>query len=161
MFFKNHIFLDEGVKYTEDIDCTLKLFLKAKKIDLLEQPFYIYRQARKGAATTSYKSKRVEDTMNFVIKWNRISEEIQSQELKQCLINFIQYQYSIVVGMLFLLKKQEKDVLYLKVKQYEKLLEDASGKKGKLVHYSYKIFGFNITGRMMGVWIKNKEKIRR
>lgn len=143
------------------MDCMLKLFLKAKKIDLLEQPFYIYRQARQGAATTSYKSKRVEDTMNFVIKWNEISKQTQSKELQQCINNFVQYQYSIVVGMLFLLKKQEKQLLYSKVKQYENLLENGKGKKGKLVHYSYKIFGFNITGKIMGVWIKYKERVRR
>ena len=53
LFTKNNIYLDKNVKYTEDMDCSLQLFLKAKKIDVLEKPFYIYRQNQTSATHQS------------------------------------------------------------------------------------------------------------
>lgn len=161
LFIENNIFLDENVKYTEDMDCTLRLFLHAQKIDLLEKPFYVYRQTRQGAATSSVSVKRVQDTMNFVAKWYHEIEQIEQKELKNCLLGFIQYEYSIVVGMLFLLKKGQRNELYHQVKQYEFLLKNGQGKKGKIVHFFYTIFRFNMTGRLMSFWIKNKNKIKK
>lgn len=160
LFLDYDIFLDEDVKYTEDMDCTIKLFLKAKKIDLLEKPFYVYRQ-NQMSATHSCSLKRVDDTMNFVINWNIKIKEIESEELKKYLFNFIQYQYSIVVGLLFTLPKNEQIKIIPKIKEYEYLLTKGVGKKGKMVYYIYKLLGFRIVGKLMAMFIKGKAKIGR
>lgn len=159
LFLENNIYLEENVKYTEDMDCALRLFLKAKIIDIFDSPFYVYRQI-KSSATHFYSIKRVEDIMNFVIKWDKIIESIEHKELKEYLNGFIQYEYSIVIGMLFLLDKKDRRLLYDKVKKYKKLLRNGRGKKGKLVYYCYKLFRFNITGSLMGFWIKYKDKFK-
>lgn len=160
LFFQNKIFLEKDVKYTEDMDCTLKLYLKSTKIDIIEEPIYVYRQGR-NSATSFYNVKRVEDTMKFVVRWDERIKKIESEKLKEYLFYFIQYQYSIVVGMLFLLNKTERKILYEEVKAYEKLLEKNRGIKGQLVYLIYKIFGFNIVGILMSIWIKNKKILRR
>lgn len=160
LFFDNDIFLDENVKYTEDMDCMIQLFLKAKKIDLLKKPFYVYRR-NQMSATHSCSLKRVDDTMNFVIKWNNRLKEIESEELKKHLFNFVQYQYSIVVGLLFILPKNEQIKIINKIKEYEYLLTKGAGKKGKMVYYNYKLFGFQIVGKLMAMYIKLKSKIGR
>lgn len=151
--------MEENVKYTEDMDCSLKLFFKAKKIEIINSPFYVYRQ-NENSATHFCSIKRVEDTMNFVLNWNEKIQNIENNELKEYLFSFVKYQYSIVVGMLFLLNKNDKKILYLRVKKYENLLLNGEGKKGKLVHYCYRIFGFNITGKLLALWIKTKNKIK-
>lgn len=158
LFLDNNIFLDENVKYTEDIDCTIQLFLKAKKIDLLEKPFYVYRQ-NQTSATHSCSFKRVDDTMNFVIKWNNKIKEIKSEDLKKYLFNFVQYQYSIVVGLLYTLPKNEQIKIITRIREYEYLLIKGAGRKGKIVYYTYKLFGFEVVGKLMSIWIKSKSKI--
>lgn len=158
LFLDNGIYLEKNVKYTEDMDCVIQLFLKAKKIDILEPPFYVYRQ-NQSSATHSYSLKRVDDTMNFVIKWNNRLKEIESEELRKNLFNFVQYQYSIVVGLLFTLPKDEQIKIISKIKEYEYLLTKGAGKKGKMVYYIYKLFGFQVVGKLMAMFIKGKSKI--
>lgn len=158
LFLDNGIYLEKNVKYTEDMDCVIQLFLKAKKIDILEQPFYVYRQ-NQSSATHAYSLKRVDDTMNFVIKWNNRLKEIESEELKKHLFNFVQYQYSIAVGLLFTLQKDEQIKIAPKIKEYEYLLTKGAGKKEKMVYYIYKLFGFQIVGKLMAIFIKGKAKI--
>lgn len=160
LFIEKNIFLDEKVKYTEDLDCSLRLFLNAQIIDIINEPIYIYRQ-NQNSATHSHNVKQVEDEMNFVLRWNDYAEQLENTELKKYLLYFVQYQYSIAVASLFLLSKQDRRNMYSMVKKHSKMLEHGSGKKGMLVHYCYKILGFNITGRLMAGWIKNKEKINR
>ncbi len=160
LFFDNNIFLEENVKYTEDMDCMIQLFLKTKKIDFIEKPFYVYRQ-NQMSATHSYSLKRVDDTMNFVIKWLKNMKEIKSDELEKYLFNFIQYQYAIVVGLLYTLKKDERKKIMPKIKEKEYLLNNGLGKKGKIIHYIYNIFGFQFIGRLMAIFIKVKSKIGR
>ena len=155
LFFSNNILLDANVKYTEDMDCMLQLFLKAKKIDFIEKPFYVYRQ-NQASATHSCSLKRVDDTMNFVIKWNDRIQEIESEELKKYLFNFVQYEYSIVVGLLYTLPKNERRKIITKVKEYEYLFTKGISKKVKIVYYVYKLFGFKIVGRLMAMYIKVK-----
>ena len=155
LFFDNNILLDANVKYTEDMDCMLQLFLKAEKIVFIEKPFYVYRQ-NQSSATHSCSLKRVDDTMNFVIKWNDRIQEIESVELKKYLFNFVQYEYSIVVGLLYTLPKNERRKIITKVKEYEYLFTKAISKKVKIVYYVYKLFGFKIVGRLMAMYIKVK-----
>ena len=146
LFFDNNILLDANVKYTEDMDCMLQLFLKAEKIVFIEKPFYVYRQ-NQSSATHSCSLKRVDDTMNFVIKWNDRIQEIESVELKKYLFNFVQYEYSIVVGLLYTLPKNERRKIITKVKEYEYLFTKGISKKVKIVYYVYKLFGFKIVGK--------------
>lgn len=160
LFLDNDIFLDVNVKYTEDMDCTLRLYLKAKRIDMLDTPFYVYRQ-NQTSATHSCSIKRVDDTMNFVIKWNNEIKEIESEDLRKHLFKFVQYQYSIVVGLLYTLSKVDREKLISKIKKYEYLLNNGLGKKGKIIHYTYNIFGFQIVGKLMAIYIKLKSKIGR
>ncbi len=155
LFFDNNILLDANVKYTEDMDCMLQLFLKAEKIVFIEKPFYVYRQ-NQSSATHSCSLKRVDDTMNFVIKWNDRIQEIESVELKKYLFNFVQYEYSIVVGLLYTLPKNERRKIITKVKEYEYLFTKGISKKVKIVYYVYKLFGFKIVGRLMAMYIKVK-----
>lgn len=157
-FFDNNIFLDKNVKYTEDMDCTIQLFLKAKKIDSIEKSFYVYRQ-NQMSATHSYNLKRVDDTMDFVTKWLKDIKEIKSDELEKYLFNFVQYQYAIVVGLLYTLKRDERKKIMPKIKEKEYLLNNGLGKKGKIIHYIYNIFGFQIIGMLMATFIKAKSKI--
>lgn len=161
IFLENKIYLDKNVKYTEDIDCTLNVYMNAKKIILLDGPIYAYRQAREGSATTSkITQKKVEDSMNLVIRWMKKTEDEEYPvQLKKEIQAFIKYEYSIVVGLLFSMNKINEN-LFLKIKEYEHLLLNGKGIKGKLVNFMYKICGFNIVGKCMAFWIKNKNKIK-
>lgn len=162
LFFLNNIKFDISVKHTEDLDCMLELLLSTSKVKLLTNPIYVYRQGRKNSATTNYTAKRVNDIMNFVIKWyDKINNNIANDELKEYLLDFVRYQYFIALGTLTIIPEEEQKEFINELLRYKFLFETAYGQKQKIIKKIYNFFGFNITSKLMGIWIKNKNKIGR
>ena len=109
-FRKNNIKINEKLKYTEDIDCTLKLLLNSNKIVYLNRIIYGYRKNRRGSATNKISLKRVLDNFHFIENWYKyVNENNLDENLKNDLLNFVKYEYAIVVGMFYLLPKKERN----------------------------------------------------
>lgn len=110
LFRKNNIKINEKLKYTEDIDCTLKLLLNSNKIVYLNRIIYGYRKNRRGSATNKISLKRVLDNFHFIENWYKyVNENNLDENLKNDLLNFVKYEYAIVVGMFYLLPKKERN----------------------------------------------------
>lgn len=158
LFRKNNIKINEKLKYTEDIDCTLKLLLNSNKIVYLNRIIYGYRKNRRGSATNKISLKRVLDNFHFIENWYKyVNENNLDENLKNDLLNFVKYEYAIVVGMFYLLPKKERNKYMNKIKSYKYLLRGNSTKKGKIINIFYRIVGFSVTGRLMSFWIKYKK----
>lgn len=162
LFTKHNIFLEENVKFTEDMDCSFKLLLKSKKVFVLDKPMYIYRQTRSDSATKSYSQKRIEDTMNFVIKWTDTFDYSDFDKyVSEYLISFANYQYSIVVAMLFSTTKEVFKANYLKIKLHKDKLKKCKGVKGKFINIAYRLLGFDLTGRLLSLWLRTKDRVKK
>ena len=157
IFSLNNIKFDVSVKHTEDLDCMLELLLSVSKVKLLINPIYVYRQGRENSATTNYTAKRVNDIMNFVIKWyDKINNNVKNDELKEYLLDFVRYQYFIALGTLTIIPEEKQKKFINELSKYKFLFETAHGPKQKIVKKTYDFFGFNITCKLMGIWIKIK-----
>lgn len=155
LFIKNKIRINENLKYTEDMDCTLNLLLNSENIILLDKNIYGYRKKRNSSATKNISKKRVSDNFYFVKVWlNFLNNRELSDSLKKDLEEFIKYEYAIVVGMLFLLPKEDRKDFFKEIEDLKFLMIGSKSKKGKVVEVCYKIFGFYITGKLMSYWIK-------
>lgn len=162
LFYKFNIFLEENVKFTEDMDCAFKLLLKSKKIVVLEKPMYIYRQSRPDSVTKSYSQKRIEDTMNFVIKWvNTYDYSDLDNYASEYLTSFANYQYSIVVGMLFSSTREIFEANYQKIKLHKDKLKKIKGSKGKIINIVYRLLGFDLTGKLLSLWLRTKDRVKK
>ncbi len=160
LFYSNNIRLDTNIKYTEDMDCMLQLLLSTNKIKLMIDPIYVYRQDTQDSATSKWTNERVNNTMYFVDKWyNNINYSNLDEQIKRYIIDFIRYQYCIALGIDALVPKKGKRDVNDKIEKYRFLLNDAYGKKQKMVRITYKILGFKMTCKLMGFWIKNKSKV--
>lgn len=159
IIFDNNIKFNDKVKYTEDLDFCFSAFFKCKHIGVLEHKFYAYRQARTESATSICSKKRVVDNLNFIKKWyNYYQNSELDEEVKDYLINFLSYEYTIVFGLLFMLCEEDFKNMYELVYEYKWLLKYKRNKKVKLVSLVNNIVGFNNTGKLLAVFIKNKSR---
>lgn len=160
LFFNNNIKINEDLKYTEDMDCLLRILLKCKKICILQDPIYIYRQSRTGSATNMVSTKRIKDLMYFIDTWLEISNTVESIIIAKYLKSMCAYQYSITIGLYYQLKKEDKIQLKNEIYKRKKILKYAINKKEKLVNIFVNIFGLNHTSFILFLWIKLKNIIR-
>lgn len=159
---QNKLLLNENVKYTEDMDFCLECYMKSKKISYINFPIYAYRQSRCGSATSLYTKKRIIDTFDFFKKWiSFLKENNIDKKMNEEIEAFMAYQYSIIVGLIYLLDEKDKTKIKNQIKPYKNYLKLVKGKKGKIIYISYKIFGFEVTGKIMAMWIKYKDFFKR
>lgn len=156
---KNNIKFIKTIKYTEDLDFCLQAFFYCKKVNVLRDKMYAYRQSRNGSATSIVSEKRIIDNLDFVKKWYDFYKNVTiDEQIKNYLINFIAYEYSIVYGLLFLTDKTTFSRMYSKVYEYKWLLKYKQNKKVKLVSMMYHIIGFKNTGKLLARFIKTKNR---
>lgn len=155
---ENNIKFDENVKYTEDLDYLLNILFNCQTVGLMDNPFYAYRQSRDGSATSFVSKKRVEDNFDFIKKWYKFYEACDlDKQIKSYLINFLSYEYTIVLGLLFLLPKDEFNQMYKSVYDFKWILKNNANKKVKIVSIVEKVIGFNNTGKLLAKFIKSKK----
>lgn len=153
----NNIKFDENVKYTEDMEVAFKTLLVSNTFEIILNPVYAYRKSNDNSATHKITEKRIKDNFNFYIKLaykNNYSN--LEKRVKEYILKFANYEYSIVVATLFLAPKGIFNKEYNKIKKHEKSLENIKGFKGKVIKYIYKIFGFDITGKILAMYLKSK-----
>lgn len=159
IFVNNKIELIPGIKYTEDLDCCLKLFLASHKFGVLSFPFYVYRVTREGSATSTISSKRMEDVINFVSYWNSFLKHSDlDEELKNEIMEFVSYEYVIALGLLYLLPKKERLQFFSKIKEYRYLLKNRKSKKVYITNFLINLIGCHMTGYMLAQFIKIKNR---
>jgi glycosyltransferase involved in cell wall biosynthesis len=159
LFEKNKIEFRVGTSNTEDLDCGMQLYLCARKIAVLEEPIYYYRQSRQGSLTNTRTRKSVEDSIEFINRWiNRIASLPEDDIAKLWLLDYMAYQYSIAMGITYSCQKRERNDLLRQLADNKWLLDSRLSKKTKYVGIFYDIFGYKATSLMLSIVI-NKKKI--
>ena len=147
---------NNNLKYTEDMDLMLELLSRATSIYQLNEPIYIYYQGRQESATSKISLKRIQDLFYFINKWLDIKETLylSAREVN----SFVSYQYYIILGMINAYSDDSIELEKLKqeIKEKQNIIKYCNNSKGKVVNMVYKLLGFNITIKLLGLWLKRK-----
>lgn len=157
---ENKIEFVKGI-YSEDVDWFLSLSKKLNKCVFLNERGYAYRY-RSDSISHNIKEKNIDDLI-FTIK--KHAEAIQKTQiddyLQKALIDYIGYQYYIILGYLGLprFKHIKKDRLN-SLKKYSWVLREPICPKNTRAHKLYKICFCNLdlTSFALGKYMKLKEK---
>lgn len=148
VIFTNSLSLNKNLKYTEDMDFFLEVLVKSKKIYLINKHLYGYRQNRSDSATMVIPKKRLDDSLFFIEKWlNRVSNDKTVALVKKQFMNFLCYQYLILLALYGkYVETNASDVeIENKLKQLRYLLKYSTTKKTMLASFVCKIIGLNNT----------------
>lgn len=158
LIIDNDIFFKEGI-IAEDIDWGLNLALKARTYSVLNEKFYMYRQ-REGSVTKTIKSKGVKDLWYVLSTWiNKISK-IQNVELKESLMSYIAYHYSILIGLVYLNDEMKHSDMIMEIKENAWVLDYSKNRKTKALKIMHKIIGIDASMVILGNFLKIKNKLK-
>ena len=146
---------------SEDLDWSLQVYLKANRFYAVNNPFYQYRK-RSGSITTTMKEKNFRDLLYIISKWTEKLPSIEMpDEERNIYLGFLCYQYCILMGLLSRADKSIREAIQKEMKQYEWLLKYDCNYKTHLVCTLYKTIGFNLTVKILSVYLAQNVQAKR
>lgn len=153
----NNLFFKKGI-ISEDNEWILRLLRKSPKIEIINEPLYIYRYGRIGSITNTIKYKNVKDILDIVNSSLKFYHINQKSQLKQYELCYCAYLWFSALGMSFSLSYEDKKSLKEIFKETSEVCNYSDSPKTKLAFFVYKIFGLNITTIILGKYILLKGK---
>lgn len=149
--------LFEKGRLSEDIDWSIKLFLKAKTFDYCGVMYYNYRQQRAGSITNTAGLKSFRDVMYVLEKWTEEAKG-RSEEHKRFIYATLAYEYSILVMLYSKLSHEEKRRYVKALKDLVWLLDYRRGIRYSGVKKLCKVAGFSFTSNLLKLYLKIRGK---
>ena len=151
---ENNLYFKKGL-LSEDIDWSLRVYLKINSIDVINETIYVYRQQRDGSITTKRNIKRNVDLYTIIKKW--MDYKYQSVEFKELYYNYISYQMLILLSISK--KKDFSKEEWQDIKERRKILINyKKNYKVKITYPLVKIFGFSLAILILKLYLLVKNK---
>ena len=150
---ENQLWFKKGM-YSEDVDWYMRVLLMAKSMSVTNDKAYCYR-LRAGSISHSLKLKNLQDLFSSVENYAEQARKISNHELGNGILNYLAYQYFIVMGLTSaFLKGDEKKYMLEKVKKYKWVTKYASSLKTQKSVKLLMLCGFKITSFILSCYIK-------
>lgn len=160
-FIENNLFFIEGIK-SEDIEWTFRLCSLLPSYYYYNSHFYIYRQMREGSITNTIDTKHICQLYETIS--NYCDSNTFEKNVKEVFYNYIAYQFSLLCAFVSNINDSiEKKNMLNNIKNYSWILKYNMYPRMKKISFFYKVFGFKITAKVLGLalLIRNKKYIQK
>ena len=152
-----NIYFPKTPRFSEDLGFVLDCIIKAKSFFAIDNPYYEYRQSRVGSITNVIDEKKFKDLMLFIVEsLDKIKNEDKNSNLRQMVLNFVVYEYAILIMLYSKLDKRHKKEALKKLKGYKHLLKEGKTKKLKIIKWLVRVFGIKLTSKMFNIYMGSK-----
>lgn len=151
----NHLFFTPNL-LSEDNEWMMRVLRVAKKVDKLEEPLYICRLGRADSITNTIKKKNITDLLS-IVKWSVDYYADHDNEVKEQELCFASYLWFCALGLANRLDKNELKEVKPLFKETSSVCSYSNSKKTKLCNTVYRIFGFDVTIKILGTYLKHKK----
>ncbi len=142
-------------KLSEDLVYCLEGFLLAESYDVLEFPFYRYRQSREGSITNTVTARYYFDTALFVTdtacRFPRPTDAAAA-----CALSFAAYEYAILLWQHLALTGPEQARALDFLLKYRWVLAHGKSPKTRLIALAVRLLGINATAKLLNVYMKRR-----
>ena len=153
----NELFFTKGI-YCEDIEWFCRYSMHINSLAVVNKPDYCYRK-REGSITASLKEKNVKDLF-FAIEEHaiKIRDSQLGNEKKVALLNYLSYQYYIILGLAsYLMSGKAKKDFYETCKNYSWLVDYSRSNKTRKSSKIFKILGLKVSSYVLGFYIRYRK----
>lgn len=141
---------------SEDNEWIIRLYRVLANVEIVNKPLYIYRVGREDSISNTIKKKNILDLLSIVKEsidyYSKNDNAIKEQEL--C---FASYLWFCALGLANRLSKKELAEVKPLFKSTSSVCLYSNSKKTKLCNSVYCIFGFTITVKILGFYLKRKK----
>lgn len=151
----NNLFFPKDKRVSEDLGFAYACLTKAKKFDVLEFPYYEYRQQRAGSITNTFNAKSFWDLSLFVTESSRISvsDNKPNDLIHKYALSFVAYEYVQLVLGYIRLKGEDRKKAKTFLDEYMWVLEYAASKKIIIIKYIIHILGIPMTSFLLDLYV--------
>lgn len=156
----NELYFREGL-LSEDNHWMIRILRKLNAVQIIDEPLYMCRTTRQDSITHTIKRKNIEDLLEIVNESIEYCENSKcSKKIKQMELCYASYLWFSALGLSSKLSKTDKKEIKRLFRLTSSVCEYSNSKKTKLCNFVLKIFGFDITMLVLGIYINTKGKIR-
>lgn len=159
--FRRSLAVENDLNFTlgvrsEDIDWAARLCMYAKSIDIMNSTMYVYRKGRAGSITYNVGEKHINDYAGNIMR-SCDYPQVQSldENTKKAYYGYLSYIYVLWMAYFSVAKAKSKET-YEKMRNYRFLVNYGNNPKVVLARRVMKLFGFNITSKLLGAYLKNR-----
>lgn len=139
----------------EDLDWSIKLFLKAETFNYCPVMYYNYRQNISGSASNLVSNKKVGDMLSILEKWCEASKNMAEAE-KQFVLSQMAYELPIIMLLHGKLGKEDRKLFKNRIKKLLFLFGYRDGLRYKGVGLLSRILGVELTCKIINIAYNNK-----
>lgn len=144
---------------SEDIPWFINLLDSCKKCMFVNLNVYAYRQGVSGSITHNIGERNIDCLISIIeSELRKIDTRSFDKDAKECIMSFLAYEYSIVLGYLQFLDRKTAQEKYEYLKRFKYLLDYTQDPKVKKVNKVYKILGLKLTTRLLQIKVKKVMK---
>ena len=154
LLLENDLLFKKGI-FSEDVEWFFRYVPQLKSVALLNDPAYCYR-IREGSISQSLTEKNIRDLFSSIeIHADAIRDG--DTENKAALLNYMAYQYYIVLGLCYnTLCGSVRAELLTVMRQYSWLTDYSISSKTKKCALLVRLLGVRLSGAVLGIYIRNK-----
>jgi len=154
----NNIFFT-NVRWCEDTDFSLKLYLCAKTYNYCDSYVYYYRKDREGSITYSFTEKDFYDLLYIISKWvEEVKTNPDYENYSDIIYRFFSFQYCMLISGYHRISSEARKELKSETKKYSWILAKTKDRRVTIVRIAYRFFGLHITSRLLGFYEKLRNK---
>lgn len=144
---------------SEDIPWFINLLDSCNTCMFVNLNVYAYRQGVTGSITHNIGQRNIDSLINIMeTELYKINHRSFDAGAKDCIMSFLAYEYSIILGYLQFLDKQTAKEKYEYLKQYKYLLRYTQDPKVRKVYLAYRMLGLKLTTRLLQMKVRNVMK---
>lgn len=167
--FSRRLFSDGSLRFPvhrkyEDVYFTWRTLLKADRIGLMPDTFYVYRQDRPGSTTKCASYQSLVDFLWILQKNIHDIERMElNYELKHQLLDNFSRNYFLCCTLSTYLEKKERIAMLARLERKQALMHYADGTAYALARGASEILGFQNMLHILhlrSLWLRFKDRIR-
>lgn len=155
---KHRLYFKERI-VGEDNEWIIRVLRVLNFVAILDYPLYICRLGRVGSITNTIKRKNIDDFLDIIqscIEYYKKNEH--EKRLLACEYCFCAYLWFSALGLSTKISKEDYKAVVPKFRATAEVCKYSNSKKTKMAYCVYKILGLSGAKRVLGFYIKLKNK---
>lgn len=143
-------------RISEDMGFSFECLLHASSYEIINIPFYYYRQNRENSITSFINMKSFNGLSQFIVdSIDMYSTNGQPRDIFiKKMFNYLAYEYSILLWMYSYIKGEEKREAYCFLKKYSFVMKWSLTGRNKVIKCIVDCFGIRVTSRLLYLFKK-------
>lgn len=156
---ENGLRFPDDRRLSEDLQYSLNAFFTAKRFDVLDFPFYCYRQNRAGSITNSINARYYFDTALFVTETAQTfgADRKAAGAIQRYALAFAAYEYAILLWEMVLLSGEDREKAMDFLREYRWLMRYGRTGKTKLVNAAVSLLGIRNAAKLLNVYMNSRK----